>query len=90
MFRVLRTFYQALSRISRSPSQKRSRALGPQVGQALEPHPSITWQPQKAHDQGKTPWVDPACAACPGFLVVRAAPALASTFVSEPQIVPLG
>ena len=35
--------------------------------------------------QGKT---DSACADCPGFLVLGAAPAPASTFVSEPQIVP--
>ena len=34
------------------------------------------------------PLVDSACADCPGFL--GAAPASASTFVSEPQIVPLG
>ena len=39
--------------------------------------------------QEKTPWVDSACADCPGFLVLGAAPAPASTFVSEPQIVPL-
>ena len=39
--------------------------------------------------QGETPWVDPACADCPGFLVLGAAPAPASSFVSEPQIVPL-
>ena len=39
--------------------------------------------------QGKTPWVDSACADCPGFLVLGAAPAPASTFASEPQIVPL-
>ena len=39
---------------------------------------------------GKDPWVDSACADCPGFLVPGAAPAPASTFVSEPQIVPLG
>ena len=40
--------------------------------------------------QGKTPWVDSACADCPGFLVLSAAPAAASTFVSDPQIVPPG
>ena len=40
--------------------------------------------------QGKTPWVGWACADCPGFLVLSAAPASASTFVSEPQILPLG
>ena len=34
--------------------------------------------------------VDSACADCPGFWVLGAAPAPASTFVSEPQIVPLG
>ena len=33
-----------------------------------------------------TPWVDSACADCPGFLVLGAAPAPASTFISEPQI----
>ena len=38
----------------------------------------------------RPPGVDPACADCPGFLVLGAAPAPASTFVSEPQIVPLG
>ena len=38
---------------------------------------------------GKDPWVDPACADCPGFLVLSAAPAPASTSVSEPQIVHL-
>ena len=32
--------------------------------------------------QGKTPWVDSACADCPSFLVLDAAPAPASTFVS--------
>ena len=37
--------------------------------------------------QGKTPWVASACADCPGFLVLGAALAPASTFVSEPQIV---
>ena len=31
-----------------------------------------------------------ACADCPGFLVLGASPAPASTLVSEPQIVPLG
>ena len=56
-------------------------------------------RPQKHHlrgshsdtksPQGKTPWVDPACADCPGFLVLSAAPAPASTSVSEPQIVHL-
>ena len=46
---------------------------------------------QMHHDfQGKAPWVDSACADCPGFLVLGSAPALASTFSSEPQIVPLG
>ena len=40
--------------------------------------------------QGKTPWVDSARADCPGLLVLGAAPAPASTFLSEPQIVPLG
>ena len=39
--------------------------------------------------QGNTPWVAPACADCPGFLVLGSAPAPASTLVSEPQIVPL-
>ena len=33
--------------------------------------------------QAKTPWVDPACADCPGFLVLGAAPAPASTFASD-------
>ena len=36
------------------------------------------------------PCVDSACADCPGLLVLCAAPAPASTFVSEPQIVLLG
>ena len=36
--------------------------------------------------QGKTAWVDPACADCPGFVVLGAAPAPGSTSVSEPQI----
>ena len=40
--------------------------------------------------QGSTPWVAPACADCPGFLVLGSAPAPASTLVSDPQIVPLG
>ena len=40
-------------------------------------------------NHGKTPWVDSTCADCPGFLVLGAAPAPASTFVSEPQIVRL-
>ena len=40
--------------------------------------------------QRKTPWGDKACADCPGFLVLGAAIAPASTFVSEPEIVPLG
>ena len=35
--------------------------------------------------QGKTPSIDSACADCPGFLVLGAAPAPASTFVSDPQ-----
>ena len=39
---------------------------------------------------GNTPWVAPVCADCPGFLVLGSAPAPASTFVSEPQIVRLG
>ena len=39
--------------------------------------------------QGKTPWVESTCADRPGFLVLGAAPAPASTVVSEPQIVPL-
>ena len=39
---------------------------------------------------GKTAWVPPACADRPGFLVLGSAPALASTFVSEPQLVALG
>ena len=38
--------------------------------------------------QGNTPWVAPACADCPGFLVLVSAPAPATTLVSEPQIVP--
>ena len=40
--------------------------------------------------QGKTPWVDSACADCPGFLVLGAAHPLASTFVWEPQLVSPG
>ena len=40
--------------------------------------------------QGNTPWVAPACADCPGFLVLGSAPAPASTLVSEPRIVPPG
>ena len=40
--------------------------------------------------RGNTPWVAPACAECPGFLVLGSALAPASTLVSEPQIVPLG
>ena len=38
--------------------------------------------------QGRTPWVDSACADCPGFLLLGAAPAPVSAFVSEPQISP--
>ena len=38
----------------------------------------------------RPPWVDSACADCPGFRVLSAAPAPASTFISEPQTVPLG
>ena len=45
---------------------------------------------EKTYTQGKTPWVDSVCADCPGFLVLGAAPAPASTFVSKPQILPLG
>ena len=41
-------------------------------------------------DQRNSPWVAPACADCPGFLVPGSAPALASTSVSEPQMDPLG
>ena len=41
-------------------------------------------------NQGKTSRVDSACVDCPGFGVLGAAPAPASTFVSEPQIIPLG
>ena len=40
-------------------------------------------------DQRKTPWVDSACANCPGILVLGTAPASASTFVLGPQIAPL-
>ena len=44
-----------------------------------------------AHDvQEKSPWVDSACPDCPGFLVLDVAGAPVSTFVSEPQIAPLG
>ena len=39
--------------------------------------------------QAKTPWVAPACADCPDFQVLGSASALASTFISEPQFVPL-
>ena len=39
-------------------------------------------------NQGQTAWVASACADCPGFLVLGAARAPASTFVSEPQILP--
>ena len=39
--------------------------------------------------QGNAPWVAPACADCPGFLVLGSAPAPTATLVSEPQIVPL-
>ena len=38
---------------------------------------------------GKCP-LGPACADCPGFLVLGSAPAPASTLVSDPHIVPLG
>ena len=41
-------------------------------------------------NQRNTPWGAPACADCPGFLVLGAAPAPASTSVPEPQIVVLG
>ena len=45
----------------------------------------------RGSSRGKTvPWVDSACADCAGFLVLSAASAPASTFVSEPQIVVLG
>ena len=40
--------------------------------------------------KGNTLWVAPACADCPGFLVLDSAPAPASTFISELQIAPLG
>ena len=43
-----------------------------------------------ANFSAKSPWVASACADCPGFLVLGAPPAPASTLVSEPQIVPLG
>ena len=48
------------------------------------------YQGHRPSNQGKTPWVAPACADCPGFLVLGSAPAPASTLVSELQIVPLG
>ena len=44
----------------------------------------------QAKYSGKDPLCCSACADCPGFLVLGAAPAPASTLVSEPQIVPLG
>ena len=37
--------------------------------------------------RAKTHWVDSACAACPGFLVLGAADARLSSFVEEPQSV---
>ena len=40
--------------------------------------------------QGNTPWVVSACADCPGFLVLGAAPAPAGTWSREPQTVLLG
>ena len=40
-------------------------------------------------ESGKDPWVESACADCPGFLVPCAAGAATSSFVKEPQIVPL-
>ena len=45
--------------------------------------------PKSLERKAKTPRADSACADCPGFLVLGAAPAPASTFVPEPQIVPL-
>ena len=39
--------------------------------------------------RGNTPWVAPACAHCPGFLVLGSAPSPTATLVSEPRIVPL-
>ena len=48
---------------------------------------SFTKKPLKI--QGNTPWVAPACADCPDFLVLGSAPAPTATLVSEPQIVPL-
>ena len=58
------------------------------------PHPAVSG-PKKLIfvlflNSGKDPWVDSACADCPGFGVLGAAPALASTLVLERQIVPLG
>ena len=41
------------------------------------------------HCPRNTSWVAPACADCPGFLVLGAAPAPASTLVSEPPVVPM-
>ena len=40
--------------------------------------------------QGKTPWIDRACADSPGFLVAGAADAWLPTFVQEPRSVVLG
>ena len=49
----------------------------------------LGWQYDDAATlQGNTPWVAPACADCPGFLVLVSAPAPATTLVSKPQIVP--
>ena len=45
--------------------------------------------PPLCSTQGNGPWVAPACADCPGFLVVGSPAAPASTLVSEPRIVPL-
>ena len=41
-----------------------------------EVYPKTFW----SYNQGKTAWLDSACADCPGFLILGAAPAPASTF----------
>ena len=48
------------------------------------------WPFVEALFQGRTPWVDSACADCPGFLVPGATPALECNCAWEPQIVPFG
>ena len=50
-------------------------------------NPSQLWETRESKFQARTPWVDPACANCPGFLVPGAAGVRFPSFVQEHKIV---